>query len=403
LSASTKVSAPNETHSATAPQARAPAAASDGRLATVGVPGAICSVMLSLRFSLCGRVHFPRCSVSVLFGAFLATGCGGPTAPQTLGPILVCPANLTVVSLDGNATPVIYEPPQVVAGEPPVKTTCNPPNGAIFVLGNSTVTCTATDAVLRTGSCAFTVTLAVPPKLAATSFVAFGNSITEGKNALGDVLLNNYPANLRTMLVARYTAQAQVISVLNKGAGGESVITGSDRIQTVLDADRPEVVLLEEGVNDLLGGDPLKVDEVIEALGDIVHKAKARGVRVFLATLIPGRPGQLRSGAVPLIPPTNDKIRQLALSEGVTLVDLYQGFGGSPDPYIDVDGLHPNEAGYRKIAEIFFDAIKATLELQPGVASSMELVRNMPVPGPPARQPRWGGVPSQHPVFSRLR
>jgi hypothetical protein len=119
---------------------------------------------------------------------------------------------------------------------------------------------------------------------------------------------------------------------------------------------------------------------------------------VFLATLIPGRPGQSRSGAVPLIPPTNDKIRQLASSESVTLVDLYQGFGGSPDPYIDVDGLHPNEAGYRRIAEIFFDGIRAALELQPGVASAVELVRNMP--GPAAWQPRWGGVPS-HPPFTR--
>ena len=71
----------------------------------------------------------------------------------------------------------------------------------------------------------------------------------------------------------------------------------------------------------------------------------------------------------------------------MTLVDLYQGLGGSPDPYIDVDGLHPTEAGHRKIAEIFFDAIKATLELPPGAASVMDLVRNMP---------------SQHPVFTRL-
>lgn len=334
--------------------------------------------MLSWRFSLCGRAHPPRRSLFILFGAFLATGCGGPTSPQTLGPILVCPANLTVQSVDGNASPVIYELPTVIASEPPLRITCTPASGAIFVLGNSTVTCSVTDAALRTDSCAFTVTLTPPPQLSATSFMAFGNSITEGKNAFGVVLPNNYPANLRTMLITRYTAQAQVISVLNEGRGGETAVAGSDRIQAVLDADRPEVLLLEEGVNDLIGGDPLKVDEVIGALGDIVRKAKVRGVRVFLGTLIPGRPGQSRSGAVPLIPPTNDKIRQLALSEGVTLVDLYQGFGGSPDPYIDVDGLHPNEAGYRKIAEIFFDVIKATIELQPGVASSMELVRNMP-------------------------
>jgi lysophospholipase L1-like esterase len=346
--------------------------------------------MLSLRFSLCGRDDSPRRNRFILLGAFLATGCGGPTSPQTLGPILVCPANLTVQSLDGNAAPVVYEPPQVVAGETPFRTACNPPSGSIFVLGNSTVTCSTTDGVGRTGSCAFTVTVAAPPKLVATSFVAFGNSVTEGKNAFSQPSQINYPATLQTMLVARYATQAQIISVRNEGRGGESVITGSDRIEAVLDTSHPEVLLLEEGVNDLLGGDPLKVDEVIEALRDIVQKAKARGippVRVFLATLVPGRPDQRRSGAVPLISPTNDKIRALAASEGVTLVDLYQGFGGSPDPYIDEDGLHPTDAGYRKIAEIFFDAIRATLELQPGVASANDLVRNMP---------------AQHPAFTRL-
>lgn len=334
---------------------------------------------------MCRRVHVPRRSIVILFGAFLASGCGGPTGPQTIEPVLVCPANLTVFSIDGNASPVIYEAPTLTGGQPPVKTTCNPASGATFALGNSTVTCTATDAVARTSSCAFTVTLAPPPKLALTSFVAFGNSITEGKNAFGQIP-NHYVAVLRTMLVARYTAQ--VVTMLNRGLGGESVVYGSDRIETVLDADRPEAVLVEEGVNDLQPGDPLKVDVVIEALADIVHKAKARGVRVFLATLIPGRAGQSRSGAELLIPPTNDKIRQLAASEGVTLVDLYQGFGGSPDPYIDVDGLHPNEAGHRKIAEIFFDAIRATLELQQGAASALDLVRNMP---------------TQHPAFAGLR
>jgi lysophospholipase L1-like esterase len=336
-----------------------------------------------IAIQLVRQAHPPRRSLLILFGACLATGCGGPISPQTLGPILVCPTNLTVSSPGGNATPVIYEAPTLIAGEPPIKTICNPPSGAIFVLGTSTVTCTATDAVLRVGSCAFTVTVAGPPKIAATSFVAFGNSITQGKNASGVILSNNYPANLRTMLITRYTTQAQIISVRNEGLGGETAVDGSDRIRAVLDADRPDVLLLEEGVNDLLGGDPLKVDVVIEALRDIVRKTKARGVRVFLGTLVPGRAGQSKSGAVPLIPSTNDKIRQLALSEGVTLVDLYQGFGGSPDPYIDVDGLHPNEAGYRKIAEIFFDVIKTTLELQPGVASSMELVRNMPSQNPP--------------------
>jgi len=32
--------------------------------------------------------------------------------------------------------------------------------------------------------------------------------------------------------------------------------------------------------------------------------------------------------------------------------------------YIGVDGLHPNEAGYAKIADLFFQAIQANLEVR---------------------------------------
>lgn len=286
---------------------------------------------------------------------------------------------MTVQSLDSNATPVVYEPPQVIAGETPLRTACSPPSGAIFQLGLTTVTCSTTDAVARTDACTFTVTVTPPPKLSATTFMAFGNSITEGKNAFSTAVSDNYPANLRAMLAARYTTQT--ITVLNKGLGGEHTPEGSDRLETELDAARPDALLLEEGVNDLLGGDPSKVVQVVDGLRDMVQKAKSRGVRVFLATLIPARAGGTPprgDGPLLLIPVANAQIRLLAQSEGVTLVDLYEGFAGSPDPYIDVDGLHPNELGYRKIAETFFNAIKATME-GPLSPASFGLVRNMPM------------------------
>ena len=54
----------------------------------------------------------------------------------------------------------------------------------------------------------------------------------------------------------------------------------------------------------------------------------------------------------------------MAASSGATLVDLYQAFGGSADPYIGQDGLHPNAFGYQKIAETFFAAIQSKYELK---------------------------------------
>ena len=300
----------------------------------------------------------------------------------------MCPANLTAPSLNGNASPVIYEPPQVVAGEPPLRTICSPESGAIFLLGTSPVTCTTTDAVGRTSSCAFTVTLAVSPHISATSFVAFGNSITVGKLASG-ILAKSYPEYLRDLLAARYTSQT--IVVVNAGCAGESTTAGGGppctggvvRLPAVLDTVHPEVVLLEEGINDLNGGGSSAIPPIIDALRSMIHEANVRGVRVFLGTLLPERAGGSRARAVQVIPEANAQIRLLALSEHVTLVDLYDGFGGSPDPYIDVDGLHPNELGYQRMAQLYFDAIKVTLETPqtPGVAT--ELVRNAPAPSLP--------------------
>jgi lysophospholipase L1-like esterase len=130
----------------------------------------------------------------------------------------------------------------------------------------------------------------------------------------------------------------------------------------VLNADTPRVLLLQEGVNDLINGG--SVANVIDGLRTMVRIAQSRGILVFLATLLPQRPGGSKTGHIELMLPANDAIRALAASEGAILVDVYQAFGGSPDPWIDADGLHPTVAGYRKMAETFLAAIKARLETE---------------------------------------
>jgi lysophospholipase L1-like esterase len=100
----------------------------------------------------------------------------------------------------------------------------------------------------------------------------------------------------------------------------------------------------------------------------MIVEAKSRGIHVFVGTLLPQRPGGSRASAAALIPEANAHIRALARAENVTLVDLYEGFGRTPDPFIDVDGLHPTEAGYAKIAELYFGTIRQAFELPPGAA-----------------------------------
>jgi lysophospholipase L1-like esterase len=131
----------------------------------------------------------------------------------------------------------------------------------------------------------------------------------------------------------------------------------------VLSRDAPEALLLLEGVNDLNGSRDAAIPTVVNGLRSMVRLARGRGVVVFLGTLLPQRPGGFRAFAPGSIVPANDLIRDMAVAEGAVLVDLYQAFDGQTGTLLGPDGLHPNDAGYQRMAETFFTAIRARLEV----------------------------------------
>jgi lysophospholipase L1-like esterase len=238
----------------------------------------------------------------------------------------------------------------------PVSVTCTPTSGSSFPVGRTTTTCVATDSLQRTDRCSFTVTVDAIPQLQFTRFVAFGDSITEGKLASGEPPQTPYPVGLQQMLASRYSGQN--FTVVNAGFGAETTGGGVGRLPGVLAANNPQVLLLFEGVNDLAAGGSAAIGPMISSLGNMAGTARGRGVLVMLATLLPEIFGAQRAGAAPFIVPANDAIRVLAGSQGIALVDLYAAFQGSESTLIGFDGLHPSEAGYQKIAQTFFEAIR---------------------------------------------
>jgi lysophospholipase L1-like esterase len=109
------------------------------------------------------------------------------------------------------------------------------------------------------------------------------------------------------------------------------------------------------------------IDAIVEDFRTMIRDARGRGVRVFLGTILPERPDACRAGdfcdGVYDTVATNAKLRALASAEGATLVDLYAAFDGQTSALLSLDGLHPNEAGYSKMAETFFNAIRQQLEV----------------------------------------
>jgi HYR domain len=85
------------------------------------------------------------------------------TEVQTVGPpTLACPAPVQWTTPDGASDTVRYPAPVVSGGAQPVSTTCVPASGSLFPVGQTTVSCTATDALNRTATCSFPVTVLAP-------------------------------------------------------------------------------------------------------------------------------------------------------------------------------------------------------------------------------------------------
>ena len=164
---------------------------------------------------------------------------------------------------------------------------------------------------------------------------------------------------------ARYALQP--VDVVNEGLAAETVTDGVvtspatvSRLRTALIANSAQVVLLLEGVNDLSLQAP--VATIARGVRDLVREARQRGAQVLVATLLP-QSGSCRGTKAAVIPAVNDAIRAMAAQENAPLVDLYQGFNGSASPYIGSDGLHPNELGYQRVADIFFAVIRERFEV----------------------------------------
>lgn len=302
-----------------------------------------------------------------------------PPPPVANAPTLTCGEGLSRATINAGGLAVNYETPAVTGGQGSVTTACSPQSGSTFPIGSTEVSCTATDSLSRTGTCTFTVTVSKLPVLSRTRFLAFGDSVTAGEVTfpVGSAVIGAnritrqvvvtsaaYPTVLARTLVGRYPSQAGTISVSNYGLGGEKAINARTRFIAALNAVNPEAVLLMEGYNDIGGGLDGAASGAASEMRIMAAEARLRGMRVFLATLAPPRPSGTKPIAQVFIDDYNNRMRDLAAREGAVLVDIYAGLLPDVNRYIGVDGLHPTEAGYAKIADVFFQAIQNTFEVR---------------------------------------
>jgi len=226
-----------------------------------------------------------------------------------------------------------------------------------------------------------------PQALGATRFLAFGDSITCGVASIafdGPSLVTlrclssdyGYPERLQGML-RTYNA-GQAFSVRKRGEPGEWAAQGESRLTSELTElagpsvpvnERPQVLLLLEGVNDMNNG--VSATRAAASVAQMVQIARTFNLTTLVATMPQTyrRESTGSENSRDKIVPFNNEVRRLVGGlQNVRIVDLYSAFGTNAyGTLIGIDGLHPTPAGYDLMAQQFHAAILQQFPVRGGL------------------------------------
>ncbi len=165
----------------------------------------------------------------------------------------------------------------------------------------------------------------VPPRPG--PIVAFGDSLTQGVGARPEA---SYPAQLARLLGR---------PVINRGVAGETAAAALRRLERDVLAERPGVVLVLLGGNDLLQRN--SADQAFAALEQIVERSIDSGAMVVLIGI----------EGLPLVSEDfGSRFKALARHHGCLYVpDILDGIFGRTA--LMADHIHPNAEGYALVAE----------------------------------------------------
>jgi lysophospholipase L1-like esterase len=205
----------------------------------------------------------------------------------------------------------------------------------------------------------------------ASAIVALGDSITDGVHSTPD-------KNLRwpNLLAQRLHANKKTtnLAVLDAGISGNRLfslgnpLVGQDALarfdRDVLAQSGVKYLIVLEGINDIgRAGKPLKPDDATDAasliwtLQQLAIRAHSHGLKVFVATLSPytGFSYYYSSHGEEMRPAVNAFVRQSNEFDAVIDFDKVLRDPMNPDTlnasYDSGDHLHPNDAGYKAMAD----------------------------------------------------
>lgn len=215
--------------------------------------------------------------------------------------------------------------------------------------------------------------------LGATRFMAFGDSITWGQISSfdGSILFDQlpgteYPVQFDNQLESAFPSQN--FTVTNEGVPGEWALQAisSGRFAQRMAAQRPQVLLLLDGINDL--NNAQSTTATVAYLQQMVELARLYNTTVFIGTMfqtcVSDNNGVIRQNAADRIVGFNNAVKAMAAGrQNVYVVDLYTVFGNNCGPnggigILGGDGLHPNPSGYSVMATAFANAVRSVFTVR---------------------------------------
>ena len=210
------------------------------------------------------------------------------------------------------------------------------------------------------------------PKPDAIRVACIGNSITDG-HGIEMAPQHGYPAQLQHMMGKDYW-------VKNFGVSGRTLLSKGDlpyiNETAWLDAQafNPDIVIIKLGTNDSKPqnwqyGSEFKQDlqQLITRLCPGIGAAKKKGKKkaqpevkqpkIYLCTPIPAFKPSWSINDDIIVNNIIPIEKEVAKEYGLPVIDLYTPFSGNSD-LVQPDGIHPNDKGVRKMAEIISAALK---------------------------------------------
>lgn len=205
-----------------------------------------------------------------------------------------------------------------------------------------------------------------------TKVVCVGDSITYGAR-LDDRDRYSYPAQLQLLLGENYAVE-------NFGVGGATLIrkgipTVWNELRKIKEAN-PDIIVISLGTNDTCGmgtcgdrkcweyKDEYEADylDFIDELSKLISKPQ-----IFLCAPSPmvletlGLKRERIEGLITRKPRLQEligMIKDVVKEKNIKFIDLNIPLVRKPELFTEEDGVHPNRAGYKVIAELVFAALK---------------------------------------------